>query len=334
VQDLAVEQVGSVIEIRFTLPTESVDGEDLTKPLEVEVFRGTAAPGLAKESQQPSPTVFGQSWLSLKPADLGRPDAEGKVQYAAQVPAAEFKSSIGQTIHFELRTLTRGFRGRPIESDPSNIAALTVLDVPRPVTGVTAQTTRAALELHWSAPTETLTGRPASSISAYRVYRSERDPASAAKTAAYRLIAETHDTSYEDVNFQFGRSYSFKVRAVVSATGRQAESQDSAAAEVTPHDVFAPAIPAGLAGLYTSGAVEVIWSPNLERDLAGYNLLRREDGGQPKRLNQELLRSPLYRDTDVTQGHHYFYEVTAVDLSGNESQPSSEIEVDVPEQSN
>jgi hypothetical protein len=319
VRDLTVNQVGSAIEIRFTLPTEAVDGADLTKPLEVEIFR--------KPGQYPADVVFRQSWLSLKPADLGKPDAEGKVNYTAQLPADEFRRSIGETLNFEVQTLTRGFRGRPIESEPSNVAALTVLDVPQPVTGLAVETTKAALNLHWSAPSMTLTGSPVSTVSAYEVYRSEREPGSAARTAIYRLMGEAHDTSYEDANFEFGHPYSYKVRAVVSVNGRQAETQDSAPVEITPRDVFPPAVPAGLSGLYTSGAVELIWSPNLEPDLAGYNLLRREEGGQPKRLNQELLRSPLYRDIDVTSGHHYFYQVTAVDLSGNESAPSPEVEV-------
>ena len=143
------------------------------------------------------------------------------------------------------------------------------------------------------------------------------------------MIGEAHQTSYADANFEFGHSYSYKVRAVVTGSGGSAESQDSAAMEIAPRDVFPPAVPADVTGLYSSGAVELIWSPNLESDLAGYNIRRRQDGGQPEQLNKELLRSPLYRDAAVITGHDYSYQVTAVDRSGNESGPSPGVVIEV-----
>jgi fibronectin type 3 domain-containing protein len=175
-----------------------------------------------------------------------------------------------------------------------------------------------------------MTGKASGSIASYRVYRSERDSARGAKANPYSIIAEVDEPSYADANFEFGQTYFYKVRAVVTANGVKAESQDSAPVEILPRDTFAPAVPAGVTGLYTSGAIELIWNPNQERDLAGYNIMRRENGGRPERLNLELLRSPLYHDKAVAPGHHYYYQVTAVDMSGNESAPSAEIEVDVP----
>ena len=242
----------------------------------------------------------------------------------------EFKRSVGSTFRFELRALTRGFRGRPIESDPSNVASLMLVDVPVPVTGLAVEVTQGAIDLHWSPPAESLTGGPAPPISEYRVYRSERNPADTAKVTSYRMAGEAHETSYADANFEFGRLYDYKVTAVVTANRGSAESQDSAPVEIVPRDIFPPAVPAGLTGLYTSGAVELVWDPNLERDLAGYNIRRRENGQKSEQLNRQLLRSPLYRDAAVVSGHRYFYQVAAVDLSGNESGSSPQVEVEVP----
>jgi hypothetical protein len=327
VRDFTAEQVGRAIRFRFTLPTDAVDGEGLTKPLEIEIFRSPETPAANKASQPAAPASFGQSWLSLRPADLAGRDTEGKAEYVAALPPDEFNGSVSDTFHFAVRTLTRGFRGRPIESDSSNVATLTLLDVPQPVTGLAVEVSQAALILRWSVPEQTLTGKSADKISGYRVYRSERDSVSAPRTG-YRTIGESHETSYADPNFEFGHFYSYKVRAVVTGSGGSAESPDSAAIDVAPRDVFPPAVPAGVTGLFAAGAVELIWSPNLESDLAGYNIRRRQDGGQPEQLNKELLRSPLYRDTSVTTGHRYFYGVTAVDRSGNESAPSSEVEIE------
>jgi hypothetical protein len=41
------------------------------------------------------------------------------------------------------------------------------------------------------------------------------------------------------------------------------------------------------------------------------------------------LLSPAYRDTSVQPGHRYWYSVTAVDRSGNESVPSASVAVEV-----
>ena len=90
------------------------------------------------------------------------------------------------------------------------------------------------------------------------------------------------------------------------------------------------AAPAGLTGLYTANGVELIWSPNPEQDLAGYNIYGIGPDGKSTKLNPELLRSPVYHDTAVTSGLRYTYRVTALDKNGNESSPSAEVTVDVP----
>jgi len=41
------------------------------------------------------------------------------------------------------------------------------------------------------------------------------------------------------------------------------------------------------------------------------------------------LLSPVYHDTSVQLGHTYWYSVTAVDRSGNESSPSAPVAAEV-----
>ncbi|HKV38015.1 MAG TPA: hypothetical protein VJX67_02290, partial [Blastocatellia bacterium] len=202
------------------------------------------------------------------------------------------------------------------------------LDVPEPVMALAVNPAEKALNLSWVAPARTLTGQSADSIAGYNVYRSEAGPGNPRKPGPYALIAEAHDTSYSDSNFEFGHFYAYKVRAVVRQDGQSAESADSGTVEIMPRDTFPPAAPAALTGLYTAGVIEIIWSPNLEPDLAGYNIYRREENGQEERLNRELLPTSLYRDAAVSAGHRYSYRVTAVDRNGNESSPSSETEVE------
>ena len=80
--------------------------------------------------------------------------------------------------------------------------------------------------------------------------------------------------------------------------------------------------------MYTTDAVELIWTANSEPDLAGYNVYRREGGGAAQKINQKLLGTPIVRDTSVAAGRKYFYRVTALDLANNESAPSEEVQVE------
>lgn len=325
VKDLTADQVGAVVELRFTLPTEGTDGEDLTKPLEIEIFRSLAPKG-AKLSPEAGAKPAAP-WRVLKAPELKQHVVDGKEEYADSLSPADLGSLVGSTFAYRVRGLTRGFRGRPVEAEPSNLARLTILNVPGPVTDLSITPTEKALDLSWSAPAGSLTGQPGVPALRYHVYRREGGEG---KPGPYRLIGEAPQTSYADAGFEFGRYYSYRVRAVVSEDGQSAESADSGARAIVPRDTFPPAPPAGLTAIYTSGAIELIWHPSLEPDLAGYKLYRREGGGQEEKLNPDLIRTPLYRDTAVSAGHRYAYRVTALDRTGNESSPSSEVEVEVP----
>jgi hypothetical protein len=106
------------------------------------------------------------------------------------------------------------------------------------------------------------------------------------------------------------------------------EGDDSPAVRVYGHDVFAPAVPIGLqavaSGVGQQPFIDLIWSPDSEADLAGYNIYRHEEGSQPVKINSELVDTPAFRDTNVQSGKKYFYSVSAVDLRGNESARSEE----------
>lgn len=87
-----------------------------------------------------------------------------------------------------------------------------------------------------------------------------------------------------------------------------------------PPDTTPPAIPTGLVAAGASGKINLTWSANGERDLAGYDVHRATVSGGPyTKLNANVLLTPSYSDSAVTIGTTYFYVVTAKDLSGNAS---------------
>jgi fibronectin type 3 domain-containing protein len=307
-----------------------MDGEGLTKPLEVEIFREIRAPGTAR-SQAPSansnsaisvPTI-GIPWVTLEASDLARLARGQKVVYVDRPSEPQFVSSLESAFSYRVRALTRGFRGRAILSETSNRADAALLDVSGAVQNLKVDPTEKALSLTWEAPARTLSGAPVAHLAGYRVYRSEKP-----KLESFRAVGECKEPAFFDPHFEFGGTYRYKVRAVFKQGTQEAESEDSRPCELTPRDIFPPQMPQGLTALYTVGAVELIWNANREPDLAGYNVYRREDGKPSQQINKDLVRTPIYRDSAIEVQRHYFYQVTAVDLSGNESKPSTEAQAD------
>jgi len=76
----------------------------------------------------------------------------------------------------------------------------------------------------------------------------------------------------------------------------------------------------------------LLWAPDTDADLAGYNVYRHEEGSQPAKINTELVKTPAFRDTNVTAGKMYWYSVTAVDERGNESTHSEQASEAIPAQ--
>jgi hypothetical protein len=90
-------------------------------------------------------------------------------------------------------------------------------------------------------------------------------------------------------------------------------------------DTTAPAAPSGLAAEPGNGLVSLDWDDNNEADLAGYNVYRSTtQGGGYGQINSSLVSGSDYIDNGVNNGTEYFYVVTAVDTSSNESGYSNE----------
>jgi hypothetical protein len=319
VQHLSVAQVGRRLNFSFQAPRRAVDGRRLTKPIEVWIFRLIRAPGT------PALVAFVNSkpWIELTASTLPRYERDGAVQYAVRLTPDEFQDAVGKTFAFMVQTLTRGFRRHPFVSDPSNVASVKVTDVSAPVTDLRAYPSQNAVELKWSAPVRSLTGAAVHGVTGYRILRS-----TTGKPGSFTAIGTSEGTSFADPNFTFGHTYYYSVRAAFTVGKTIAQSADSAPAVLTPRDVFPPHAPKGLTGIYTGRAVELVWTPNLEPDLAGYNIYRREDSQPPQKLTTSLEPTAIYRDFTAEAGHKYLYWVTALDRSGNESAPSTAVTVE------
>jgi hypothetical protein len=90
-------------------------------------------------------------------------------------------------------------------------------------------------------------------------------------------------------------------------------------------DTTPPAAPTGLTATAGNAEVALIWDANGEGDLAGYFVQRADAIDGPYLLLMFVQDGTTYTDTDVTNGQTYYYLLNAIDLSNNQSAPSSPV---------
>jgi hypothetical protein len=172
----------------------------------------------------------------------------------------------------------------------------------------------------------------------YRIYR--RDVDSGADTVAGELLVGSEGSpSLTDHSFEWEKNYEYRgtVTTLVTppnAAEEQVEGDDTAPVRVFAHDVFPPAVPSGLQAVFSGPGqkpfIDLVWAPDTDADLAGYNVYRHEEGTQPTKINSEPAKSAAFRDSQVSSGHKYSYSVSAIDMRGNESAQSEETSETVP----
>ena len=92
-------------------------------------------------------------------------------------------------------------------------------------------------------------------------------------------------------------------------------------------DITAPEQVAGLLATPGDALVDLVWTANTEPDLDGYLVHRATTSGGPyTQLTPTPQASNAYTDLGVANGTTYFYVVTAVDQTGNESVESAEVD--------
>jgi hypothetical protein len=333
VQDLQARQQGDEVVLSFTLPSRSTRDEPLAVPPAIEIYRGTVAPGggpAGKTSTRLLYTIPGELTDSY--------GAEGRIVYRDAISA----STVGSGSEQVYAVRTRAARNRA--SAESNRVTMRLYAPPPAVGNVSARIAGQSVMVTW----------PREANAEYRVYRAEIAPESAATAstdasqAVLRMplvqvaqIGASVDgplvLQYQDHSVELGHAYLYVVRRLAQYGDATVESADSRPAVITMVEAVAPAAPQNLEAVVTPAAapepasVSLVWAIASETDVAGYVVYRSDqEGVRGMRLNEQLLGSPTYRDTSVAAGRSYFYSVTAVDRSEQESAPSTTVEVQIP----
>ncbi|MHC4194870.1 MAG: CBM96 family carbohydrate-binding protein, partial [Planctomycetota bacterium] len=181
---------------------------------------------------------------------------------------------------------------------------------PSAPTGLGATAGTAQVSLNWDDNTE-------GDFSYYVVYRDT------STGGPYTEVAANLTTSaYTDTGLTNGTTYYYVVTAVDTSEN---ESVDSSEASATPTaDTTAPSAPTGLGATAGDAQVTLNWNNNSEGDFSYYNVYRDTSSGGPYTLIVTDLTTSAYTDTGLTNDTTYYYVVSAVDTSDNESADSSE----------
>ncbi len=179
-----------------------------------------------------------------------------------------------------------------------------------------------SVRVTWEPVTGRLDGTRVSGFIGYNIYRgNEAGRHDEAPLNPEPLTA----TTYIDKSTLNGRAYYYLVRSVDRPTRPWQESPDSLQSSATPRDMTPPDRPTKLTAVPGVDRVFLTWNENGERDLAGYYVYRSTRSGRDyERLTDKPLNRTTYSDMTVKVGTTYFYAVSAVDTSGNESTKSEE----------
>jgi hypothetical protein len=149
----------------------------------------------------------------------------------------------------------------------------------------------------------------------------------AAGDVPIRLTSQPlEEMTFDDKRIEWGAERCYVVRSVEVVEKLPLESEASPSTCVTLADTFAPMAPEGLTVVASEGAMNLIWNPNQEADLAGYLLWRAMPSDGPLvSITPSPVKESTFRDT-VPGGAHVAYAVQAVDKAGNVSPMSMRVE--------
>ena len=260
-----------------------------------------------------------------------RSAAQMQANYTDNLPARLLVENPDAQISYAISVLNANGRSAGI-SNAVQVPAVAALPPP---SGFRAQVTREGVVLAWDGV------QPASETPGLRhVYRVYRRPENGnTDTVAGELPLDASATQFVDHSFDWEETYSYRATVVtlIHKEGKpeiQFEGDDTPSLKVFVHDVFPPAVPSGLQAVFSGAGqqpfIDLIWAPDTDADLAGYNVFRHETGFESAKISSGLVKTPAFRDMNVAAGKNYFYSVSAVDVRGNESAQSQEATEAVP----
>jgi hypothetical protein len=331
VRDLTALRVGDTVHLSFSVPQKTTDKLPVRGPMTAKLCRSVDAG-------------------PCRPAGTLAILAQQKSSAIDDHLPPELTQGPERLLSYKLSVLNHAEK-----SDGDSGPAYAIAGVaPAPVTGFSATPRRNGIVLAWQGmdtPAEstdwirfdrTRTSGPAAQPATRA--NPTNNPLTGRKTPeepaeqVFRVpdSAEQHRPSAMDITAHTSNSYRYVAQrihqAAIAGHTLEMASEPSAPAETAYRDVFPPPVPVGLvsAADTTSKAIDLDWTPDVDPALAGYIVYRRAAGSNqsPQRISPagKPVTTSEWSDTTAAPGQRYAYSVSAIDVSGNESQRSVEIE--------
>ena len=297
VLDLSARQVGDDIDISWTRPVRTTEGE-IARDLGGFTLWAVDVPSL--------------------PAELGHDTIDDHRRQVATLEAPAFADSEpGDRLDLRspLGTWTLGqpailvvtaWNGAGRDGGYSNQVPIQPLQPPGQPGLREPAVTAAGVALTW---------RPADLAEEYAIERA--GPEEGMFETLGRLAAE----SFLDRTVAWGDLHRYRLRPYRMSDSGWIEGPLSETVSVTPIDTFPPPPPRGLRAVRTATTVELSWLPVEEEAIAGYRVYRGGGALEP------LVTGASFSDDTAAVDTAYEYEVTVVDTNGNESAAEEKVAV-------
>jgi hypothetical protein len=332
--DLKAVRKGQRVILTWTIPTKTTDRQTIRTLGPTRICRGM---GDLKDCGTP----VGQT-TTVPPHISSNSKSESKSEskkekssatYTDTLPPAALSDSTVASISYAVEVLNPDQRGAGL----SNRVQVPLVQTLPPPADLQAKVTSQGVVLTWT--NHLPPPNPEQSLRyVYRVYRRQQGSQQTALVGELPASNEPR-LALADSGFEWEKTYEYYAETVSVITEPnkpevQVEGDDCSEVKVFADDVFPPAVPSGLQAVFSGPGqqafVDLVWAPDTDVDLAGYNVYRHEEGSAATKLNREPVKTPAYRDTDVISGKRYIYSVSAVDVRGNESARSDEASEAVP----
>jgi hypothetical protein len=329
VTDLRALRKGDKVYLAWTVPTQTTDHQSVRAMGPTLICRSLAA--TLTDCGTPVGEVAASAAVEKTLSKNRSAATAGAAGFVDRLPLSPAKNP-REEFTYAVKVLNGDRRGAGL----SNLVREPSAPALPPPGGFQAEITADGVRISWRCPPAP--GELAGAQYRLRIYRRLLGTQADTKVAEPDL-RNCQGPAVLDQTFEWEKTYDYRAASVLAIAGPgqpeiEIEGDDTPAVRVFAHDVFPPAVPTGLQAVFSgvgqSPFVDLIWSPDIDADLAGYNVYRRESNGVPAKLNSEPVKAPAYRDRSVRSGKQYFYSVSALDVRGNESVRSEEANEAVP----
>ena len=331
VTDLRALRKGDTVFLAWAVPDKTTDFQNARRLGITRVCRSTTTGMTTCANAVGEVAAPALTNTKAKPAEPRKAAPKVQASYKDALPVSLLSREPSSQIFYAVSVLNQNGRTAGL----SNVVSVPAIAASAPPSDFEAQLTADGVVLSWTGSPHV--GSP-QLRRLYRVYR--RDAATNTDAVVAELPFGTLRTYLVlDHTFQWERTYLYRATVVnvIHLEGKpeaQFEGVDTAPVKIVAHDTFPPAVPSGLQAVFSGVGqqpfIDLIWAPDTDADLAGYNVYRREENGESRKVNAAPVKPSAYRDPNVVSGHTYFYSVTAVDARGNESARSNEESERVP----